>query len=115
MSNLDNYKNNSRIRKYFRDKLELDDDEFDRRFQMYLEIFPFLAVDFRLKDDCHFIHREAKLAVRSSDPASNISVSIIDTPELEPHYLSKSENYRAILEEIRESLYNLEVEISLDT
>jgi hypothetical protein len=81
----------------------MDEEEFERRFQLYLEVFPFIAVDFRLKDDCHAIHRSATL--------DSFGHKIKSTTEMEPSYQGKAEAYRKTLEEIRENMDTTEFEI----
>lgn len=48
MSALRTIKHNERVRAFFREELELTDDQLEARIQAYLEIFPFLAIDFTL-------------------------------------------------------------------
>lgn len=83
------------VREYFRESLTLEDDDFDRRLQMYLELFPFIAADFRLRSDCHELHRN----LSSGSKEKTVTFSQI------------KEEYRAALEELRESLTDVEVEI----
>lgn len=111
MSKLEEIKNHHKLRRYFKDKLEMDDDEFERRFQMYLEIFPFIALDFRLKSDCHFVHKSAKIIVNNTE-GHNHQSRIATTVESEPTYARKAEEYRAELIKIRESIMNIEIEIN---
>lgn len=114
MSKLEEFKNNQRIKQYFKDELAFsDDEEFERRLQLYLEIFPFIAVDFRLKNDCAAIHRSAKILTQT--PTGAISNSKIQsTNEIETSYPAKAVSYRKALLETRESLDLSEIEINLD-
>lgn len=113
MSSLNKFKNESKLRQYFKDNLELEDEDFERRLQLYLEIFPFLAIDFRLKEDCHVIHQTANIVSKTSS-GHNHKIELKNTKETENSYFGKSESYRKILSKLREAMEVNEIEITSD-
>jgi len=112
MSKLDDFKNNQRLKQYFRDNLEMDDEEFERRVQLYLEVFPFIAVDFRLKGDCNAIHQSAQIKTQSI--GTSYESKIKNTKEIDLSYNQTSEEYRKQLEILREASVSTEITINVD-
>lgn len=83
------------LKEYFKGELALDDDEIDRRYQMYLELFPFIWADFRLKADCALVHATADLKTK-------------DVNGILPILISK---YRVALKELRDQSEIIEVQV----
>ncbi len=114
MPKRETFLNHPKIKAYFKDKLEMDESEFDRRLQLYLEIFPFLAMDFRMRNDCHAIHQTAQLNTsppRGPEGSHHHLIRIQDTQEVDQAFGIKANEYRELLEEIRTELELIIMEI----
>lgn len=104
MSSLSKIKSDPNVLAYFKEELELDEEELNRRIQLYLEVFPFIAMDFRLREDCALIHRSLKI--------NNSSVT--ESPEISPSLKQKINKYNDALKELRRELELSEIEININ-
>lgn len=80
-----------RIRSFFRGSLELTDEEFERRLQAYLELLPFIALDFMLHGDTGELSEQ----------------------EMVNQFKARILKYRQVLHELREAqkLGNIEIKV----
>jgi len=102
MSNPTRFLNNKYVKKFFKDELDLDEEEFNRRLQMYLEIYPFLVLDFRLREECKNIHKSMKINNSSGH------VTIQDSEDLDDTFNSTLSKYRNKLIELRDKLTEID-------